>query len=116
MADMQMDNAAPPKSAPYTTILLERAGAIATITFNRPEQRNALTVRFFTEMLAALDEVENDESIRVLVLAGAGPAFCAGRDFKEATQATPEEGIHYGRLNLETRDRLRRLPKPIIAR
>ena len=116
MADMQMDDAAPTQSALYTTILLERAGAVATITFNRPEQRNALTIRFFTEMLAALDEIEDDESIRVLVLAGAGPAFCAGRDFKEATQATPEEGIHYGRLNLQTRDRLRRLPKPVIAR
>jgi enoyl-CoA hydratase/carnithine racemase len=100
----------------FESILLDRDGAVATITFNRPDQRNALTIRFFTEMMAALDEIEADETIRVLVLAGAGPAFCAGRDFKEATKATPAEGVRYGRLNLETRDRLRRLPKPVIAR
>jgi enoyl-CoA hydratase len=100
----------------FSTLLLTRDEAVATITFNRPEQRNALTILFFTELLAALDEVEADEAIRVLILAGNGPAFCAGRDFKEATKATPEEGIRYGKLNLEARDRLRRLPKPIIAR
>lgn len=100
----------------FETILFDVDGPVATITFNRPEQRNALTTLFFVEMNAALDEIEADDTIRVLVLAGAGPAFCAGRDFKEATKATPAEGVHYGRLNAGTRDRLRRLPKPVIAR
>ncbi|MBZ9894365.1 MULTISPECIES: enoyl-CoA hydratase/isomerase family protein [unclassified Mesorhizobium] len=100
----------------FETLLFGARDGIATVTFNRPEQRNALTIRFFTEMLEALDIVEADDSIRVLVLAGNGPAFCAGRDFKESTRATPAEGALYGRLNLGTRDRLRKLPKPVIGR
>lgn len=100
----------------FETILFEAERGVARITFNRPDQRNALTIRFFTELLAALDRVESDDDIRVLVLAGAGPAFCAGRDFKESTKATPEEGALYGRLNLQARDRLRRLNKPVVGR
>jgi len=100
----------------YETILFDQDGAVATVTFNRPEKRNALTIRFFEEFLDALARVEDDDTIRVLVLAGAGPAFCAGRDFSESTRADPKSGARYGRLNLEARDRLRRLSKPVIGR
>lgn len=100
----------------YQAILLDQKDAVATITFNRPEQRNALTIRFFTELLHALDRIEADDNIRVVVLAGAGPAFCAGRDFKESTAATPAQGTRYGQLNLEARTRLRRFDKPVIGR
>ena len=100
----------------YETILLDRKGAVATITFNRPDQRNALTIRFFIDLLHALDLIESDETVRVVVLAGAGLAFCAGRDFKESTAATPAQGTRYGQLNLEARTRLRRFDKPVIGR
>lgn len=100
----------------YATILYKVQGAVGTITFNRPEKRNALTIQFFTEFLDALRRVEEDDAVRVLVLAGNGPAFCAGRDFSESTKANPKSGALYGRLNLEARDRLRRLPKPVVGR
>ena len=100
----------------YETILFQREGAVATVTLNRPEKRNALTIRLFEELHDALGRIEADDSLRVMVLAGNGPAFCAGRDFGESTRATPEEGARYGRLNLGARERLRALPKPVIAR
>jgi 2-(1,2-epoxy-1,2-dihydrophenyl)acetyl-CoA isomerase len=113
---MSVTTAAGEAAKSYETILFRREGPVATVTFNRPEKRNALTIQFFTEFLDALGVVEEDDEIRVLVIAGAGPAFCAGRDFSEATKADPKSGARYGRLNLEARDRLRRLSKPVIGR
>jgi 2-(1,2-epoxy-1,2-dihydrophenyl)acetyl-CoA isomerase len=100
----------------YETLVYEERAPVATITFNRPEKRNALTVRFFEELLAVLQHVEATDELRVVVLAGNGPAFCAGRDFSEAKAADPASAAYYLRLNLEGRERLRRFPKPVIAR
>jgi methylglutaconyl-CoA hydratase len=70
-------------------VLVEKQSAQVTLlTLNRPERRNALTIELMTELTAAIDEATNDETQRVLVLAGAGPAFCAGLDMNET--AVPE--------------------------
>src|SRR3990172_9025311 len=66
----------------YGTILVERADRIATLTLNRPEARNAIDLVMREEIVAALDEMEADESCRVLVITGAGEHFCAGGDVK----------------------------------
>ncbi len=100
----------------FETILFHKSGPVATLTFNRPEKRNALTVQVFLELLDALQRVEDDNDIRVLVLAGAGPAFCAGRDFSEARAADAKSAAQYLSLNFQGRDRLRRLSKPVICR
>src|SRR5215470_9712596 len=80
----------------YSTLSVERTGAVATITMNRPEARNALDMAMRREMLAALDEVEADEASRVLVLTGAGEHFCAGGDVKSMRERrqTAAEGRH----------------------
>ncbi len=57
---------------------------ITTLTLNRPERRNALTIELMQELTAALDAASADEKRRVLILRGAGQAFCAGLDLKEA--------------------------------
>jgi 2-(1,2-epoxy-1,2-dihydrophenyl)acetyl-CoA isomerase len=106
----------PGSAGGYANILFERQGPVARITFNRPERRNALTIGLFEDLHAALDVCEQDDGIRVIVLTGAGSAFCAGRDFKESTESTDEQIQYYGRLNLGFRDRLRKLGKPVIAR
>jgi enoyl-CoA hydratase/carnithine racemase len=62
---------------------LARAGGIATLELNRPEKRNALTNAMLVAMLEALDVCERDDSVRVLILRGAGQAFCAGVDLGE---------------------------------
>src|SRR2546425_13041771 len=79
----------------YTTLLLERTGAIATITLNRPEARNALDLVMRSELLTALDEVEADPQARVVVLTGAGGHFCAGGDVK--TKRTKRHTAAQGR-------------------
>ena len=68
----------------YENIILEVAAGIATITFNRPKALNALNGQLLEELSAALDEIEADEEIRVLVLTGAGEkSFVAGADITE---------------------------------
>ena len=101
----------------YSTIKLAYDGRVATITFNRPDKRNALSVQMIEETIAALAEVEKSEAV-VLILTGAGKAFCAGMDLEELkslTSKTPSE-------NVADSDRMARFfraiyefPKPTIA-
>ncbi len=101
----------------YTTLLLQCAGFIATITLNRPEARNALDLVMRRELLAALDEVEADPQARVLVLTGAGGHFCAGGDVK--TMRTRRQTAAEGRQRVESLNRmvlrLVDFPRPTIA-
>ncbi|MCW2679849.1 MAG: Enoyl-CoA hydratase [Frankiales bacterium] len=64
-------------------VLLERAGAVATITLNRPEGMNALTVEAKLALLDAVRAVRDDVGVRALVLTGSGRAFCVGQDLRE---------------------------------
>lgn len=88
----------------YATLTLERNGAIATLTLNRPEARNALDLAMRRELGSALDEVEADPGARVLVLTGAGGHFCAGGDVKSMRERryTAAEG----RARVEVLNRL----------
>src|ERR1039458_6607453 len=66
-------------------VLIEKQSPqITTLTLNRPERRNALTIELLTELIAAIDTTAADEQQRVLILRGAGQAFCTGLDLKEA--------------------------------
>lgn len=67
----------------FKTILLNRDDGIVTITFNRPQAKNAMNPRLHLEMLQALTDLEEDDEVRVLILTGAGDSFCAGQDLKE---------------------------------
>lgn len=101
----------------YSTLIVERTGAIATITLNRPAARNALDLAMRQEMLAALDEVEADASLRVLVLTGAGEHFCAGGDVKtmrERRQTAAEGRVRVQMLNRMV-ERLVDFPRPTLA-
>jgi len=62
------------------TVLYEKDGAVARITLNRPEKLNALEDGLLEDMYAAMREADLDEDVRAIVLAGAGPSFCAGHD------------------------------------
>ena len=100
----------------YQTLIVEQAGAIATITLNRPEARNALDFTLRREMVAALDEIEANPAARVMVLTGAGGHFCAGGDVKTMRKRhTAAEGR--GRVELLNRmvQRLVSFPLPTIA-
>jgi len=67
----------------FQTILLEKGGHVARLTLNRPERLNALNEEMFGELNVALEQVAGDDDVRVLVLTGAGRAFCASADIKD---------------------------------
>ncbi len=82
-------SAAPPShDADAPLVLREDRDGVATLTLNRPKARNALSVGLMTALQQELDAINEDRSVRVVILTGAGPAFCAGHDLKEI-RATP---------------------------
>ena len=101
------------------TVLLERTGAVATLTLNRPEGMNALTVEMKTALLEAMTSVRDDDAVRALVLTGTGRAFCVGQDLREhaalleAGDPAPLSTVreHYNPLLTM----LSQLPKPTVA-
>src|SRR3712207_9109189 len=84
--------------ASYETLLLERRGRVAVITINRPTKLNALNIQTRTEGAAALDELRDDESVRVVVITGAGEkAFVAGGEippFRGGPGGPPAARVH----------------------
>jgi len=64
-------------------LLFEREDSIATITINRPEKRNPLSFETMTEMISLLRDIGSSREVRAVILAGKGPAFCAGHDLAE---------------------------------
>lgn len=67
----------------YETIILEKRGNIATITLNRPEKLNTENAKLAEELIDVFDVVDRDDDVKVVVITGAGRAFCAGADLKE---------------------------------
>jgi enoyl-CoA hydratase/carnithine racemase len=101
--------------AEHTTF--ETAGRVATLTFNRPEARNAMTWEMYESLVAACDRVDGDEAIRVLVFRGAGgKAFVAGTDISQFQNfQNREDGLKYEERLDHVLDRLERVTKPTIA-
>src|SRR5471032_1611552 len=95
----------------------ETDGPIATLTFNRPEARNAMTWDMYEALVAACERVDQDEAIRVLIFRGAGgKAFVAGTDIAQFQNfKNREEGLKYEERLDHVLDRLERVNKPTIA-
>ena len=102
---------------PIEHIVVERDGAIVTLTFNRPEARNAMTWDMYRRLGEVCDEVDRDDSVRVLVLRGAGgKAFVAGTDIAQFLSFQGgDDGLRYGREVGEFVGRVARVAKPVIA-
>ncbi len=99
----------------FGTIELERDGAVARVTLNRPETLNAYDRAMRDDLHAALTLVRDDPSIRALVLRGNGPAFCAGGDVREFGTAPSPIAAREVRLRRDNWALLRSLPQPTIA-
>ena len=105
----------------YKTIILEKKDRIATITMNRPEKLNAITVQMEEDLYDAFIDVAEDHDVRVVVLTGAGRGFCSGEDVEQR----PGEGPGWMKPSYSitkplTRGNrmilaLRNIPKPVIA-
>lgn len=103
---------------PYETIVFEIRDGMARLTLHRPEKLNSFNVQMHTEISDALDELQSDDSVRVVLLTGAGRAFCAGQDLSDRA-VTPGEAVDLG-ASIELYyaplvRRLRSLPTPVVC-
>ena len=104
---------------PLEDLLYESRDGVGMLTFNRPARLNACRIQTYRELHAALDVVKGDDGVRVLVLRGAGRAFCVGQDLKEhvADLATGETSLattvteHYNQIVML----LATMNKPVVA-
>ncbi len=112
-----METVANAITTPTDQVLVSRDGPIVTLTFNRPEARNAMTWEMYQKLYDTCEEVDSDDSIRVLVLKGAGgKAFVAGTDISQFTKFQGgEDGLKYERDSNKRSGRIARVKKPVIA-
>jgi enoyl-CoA hydratase/carnithine racemase len=110
-------------NAPATppVLLREDADGIATLTLNRPQQRNSLSEGLIAALTESLDAIANESRVRVVVLAANGPAFSAGHDMKEMTarRADADRGRAYFKQLMDAcaamMQAIVHLPKPVVA-
>src|SRR5215469_16329320 len=101
----------------YNTVELRLEGPIATITLNRPEKRNAISFELIDDLLLGLSEVAKSEAI-VLILTGAGKAFCSGMDLdnlKALLGRTPQQNLEDSQMMVKLFRTLYEFPKVTIA-
>jgi 2-(1,2-epoxy-1,2-dihydrophenyl)acetyl-CoA isomerase len=101
----------------YETIIFEVKDGVATLTLNRPEVFNSLNDTLAEEVLDALKQATREESIRALLVTGAGKAFCAGQDLKSIAGQAGTRSIseHMARTWSPIVRRIRELEKPVVA-
>jgi enoyl-CoA hydratase/carnithine racemase len=94
----------------------EREGGVLRLILNRPAARNALSMALMADLIAALGDAAQDPRVRVVVIAGAGPAFCAGHDLRELRADPRRESYEqvFARCS-ELMLAIVRLPKPVVA-
>jgi enoyl-CoA hydratase/carnithine racemase len=91
----------------------EDAAGVATLTLNRPEKLNAITPALMVDLRKHLDQIARDESVRCVILTGAGRSFCSGHDLSAIASAEHAPSRHY---EPETIDALENLPQPTVAK
>jgi 2-(1,2-epoxy-1,2-dihydrophenyl)acetyl-CoA isomerase len=102
----------------YETITLDTAGGVATVTLNRPDAFNALNLTLGRELLSAAIELDEDPTVRCIVVTGAGKAFCGGGDVKDFADNLPRVGALIKELTTYIHgavSRLVRTPKPVLT-
>jgi len=97
-------------------LLLEHADGVLTLTLNRPDRLNAIDMEMLDALTAALESAAGDAEVRVIVLAGAGRAFCAGADIGQMIDRTPAEWETIVDHYLDPVRAIARIGKPVIAR
>jgi enoyl-CoA hydratase len=100
----------------FATLLVERDGAVAIVTLNRPKVLNALNRQTIDELEQAMLALRDDDGVRAIVLTGAGEkSFVAGADINELAVLSPAEGQRHGRRGQQVFDVIETLGKPVIA-
>ncbi len=105
------------QTPPFQVLLYTVADHICTITMNRPEKRNSLSAQLVNELIFAIETARDDGDVRVIVLTGAGGAFCSGADLSQMASGGGEESqIPFRGGFVELNLAMRGAGKPIIAR
>jgi enoyl-CoA hydratase len=100
----------------FENLLVDRDGAVAVVTINRPKVLNALDSQTISELGRAIEALGQDDGVRALVLTGAGEkAFVAGADINELAALSPVQGKVHGRTGQAVFDRIENLGKPVVA-
>jgi enoyl-CoA hydratase len=97
----------------FENVIVEKDGAIAVVTLNRPQALNALSYGLVKDLSLAMQELDRDKEIRVIIVTGGEKVFAAGADIKEMADRGPfDERIHE---RLGYRDQINKITKPVIA-
>ena len=97
----------------FDNVIVEKDGALAVVTLNRPQQLNALSYALVKDLSLALQGLDQDDEIRVMIVTGGDKVFAAGADIKEMADRGPfDERIQE---RLAYRDRINKISKPVIA-
>ena len=97
----------------FENVIVEKDASIAVLTLNRPQQLNALSYDLVKDLSLAMQELDRDDEVRVMIVTGGEKVFAAGADIKEMAERGPfDERIHE---RLAYRDRINRITKPVIA-
>lgn len=100
----------------FENLLIERDGAVAIVTVNRPKVLNALNTRTLEELRHAILELQHDQAIRVVIVTGSGEkSFIAGADINELAVQTPTSGREHAVTGQHVLDLIERMGKPVIA-
>jgi enoyl-CoA hydratase len=100
----------------YENVLLQREGAVGTVTVNRPQALNALSPATLDELLRCCDEIRQDHAVRCLIVTGVGEkAFVAGADIAAMVAMSPMQGREFSRHGQRLMYALEDLPIPVIA-
>jgi enoyl-CoA hydratase len=100
----------------FETLLVERDGAVAVVTINRPKVLNALNSQTINELGRVMRELQHDAGVRAVVLTGAGEkSFVAGADINELAVLSPSAGQLHARAGQTVFDAIERLGKPVVA-
>ena len=101
--------------ARYQNILFDTDGQIATVTLNRPQRRNALSLELMTELIDCLNEIARDPNLRVVLLRAAGKVFSSGHDLSEMVGRDITEYRKVFDVCTELMTRVQSIPQPVIA-
>ena len=102
-------------AVPYSLLTLAFQAATAIMTLDRPAQRNALSLALMREVIECLSELERNLKARAIILAAAGPAFCAGHDLREMTGLGADAYREIFAVCTEMMTKIQSVPQPVIA-
>ncbi len=99
----------------YENLIVEVDGEVGLLKINRPDRLNALNAKTLDELAGAVEDLDRDESVKVVVITGQGKAFVAGADIAEMSDMNPLQARAFSHMGQAVLDRIENLEKPVIA-